>query len=853
MAGVTGRAIPRPEDVLGYAVGTERRLPDWHEIVAYFDRLAAASDLIDVERLGTSTAGLPYLAVTISAPENLARRDTLRRHLGRLYDPRGLDAATEQRIVEDGKVTAFFLCTQHSNELGAALMTLELAADLASGDDPETLDILENVVTVIVPTHNPDGHQMIVEWYRRWLDTPYEGQPMPWLYHPYVGHDNNRDWFMLTQVETRLYAALHNREHPQLVFDMHQMGRDGARFMVPPFIDPLDPNQDPVIQQGFADLGTAIATRLTAAGKAGVATNIIFDNYSPSLAYGNYHGSVDLLSEAASVRLATSVTIEEDKLKVERGFDPRKRTWNHPMPWQGGAWTLRDIVEYDRLAALAFLEHAARNRRQWLRNYAGIMRRTVEREYGPGKSAFAFLIPRDQDDPVTTFELLETLALGGVEVEQAQADFTADGVEYPAGTSVIRLGQPAGNFAKTLLEVQDYPDLRRWPDGPPAPPYDIAGHTLPLQMGVRCIQVERPFDVAAARLSVADPVRPRGTLYGADGRGWTIAPQTNAAVLAVNRLLGAGHEVLRLHAAATVDDRVLAPGTYVVPFASGMRETLETLSHDTGIDAMSFTALLDAPLARLRLPRIGIYQSWRPAIDEGWLRWILEHYAQPYQTLHDADIRQGRLRDRFDTIVLPQQKPEDILKGNPEKNDYKEPYPPEYVGGLGQLGVDALIDFVEHGGTLVALDSACDFAIKHLYLPVRNVVEGLPEEEFYCPGSLLRLLFDDPGHPLAFGMQRHAVALFMKSPVFEPVQRGARLDDRVRVVGSYPLYEPNLSGWILGADKLAGKAALVEVSLGRGRVVLVGFRAHFRAQARGTYRVLFNALQPSVEEWVELG
>lgn len=317
---------------------------------------------------------------------------------------------------------------------------------------------------------------------------------MPWLYHPYVGHDNNRDWFMLTQVESRLYADLHNRERPQLVFDMHQMMRDGARFMVPPFIDPLDPNQDPVIQQGFADLGTAIASRLTAAGKAGVATNIIFDNYSPSLAYGNYHGSVDILSEAASCRLATTVDVPEDKLKAERGFDPKVRSWNQPLPWKGGAWSLRDIVEYDKLAALAFLEHAARNRRQWLRNYVGITRRAVERTDGP----YAFLVPPRQDDPGSAFELLDILRLGDVALEEATREFVADGVTWPAETVVVRLAQPSGSFAKTLLEVQSYPDLRRWPDGPPLAPYDIAGHTLPLQMGVRSVQIEKAFEAGAA-------------------------------------------------------------------------------------------------------------------------------------------------------------------------------------------------------------------------------------------------------------------------------------------------------------------------------------------------------------------
>src|SRR4051794_22712517 len=316
-------SIPSPEDMLGYPVGAERKIPDWTQMVDYFRRLAAASERVELEELGRTTDDNPLILVTISAPENLARREELRAINARLFDPRATPPEEVEGLVAAGRNVALLLCTQHSNELGAALMTLELAHDLAARDDAATRTILENTITLIIPCANPDGHRMIVEWYGRWLDTPYEGQPMPWLYHRYVGHDNNRDWFMLTQAETRLYAALHNREHPQLVFDMHQMGRDGARFMVPPFIDPLDPNQDPVIQQGFGDLGTAIATRLTAAGKAGVATNIIFDNYSPSLAYGNYHGSVDILSEAASCLLATPVTIDEDKLKAGRGFDPK--------------------------------------------------------------------------------------------------------------------------------------------------------------------------------------------------------------------------------------------------------------------------------------------------------------------------------------------------------------------------------------------------------------------------------------------------------------------------------------------------------------------------------------------------
>ena len=829
--------VPSPEEVLGYRMGTERRLPDWPEIVGYFRTLAQASDRVTVEELGPTTDGNPFVVVAVSDPANLTEEARARNRalLARLADPRGVADAEAEAAIAEARTVAIILATQHSTEIGAALMTLELAHGLAVGQDPTTRELLANTVTLLIPSANPDGIRIVHDWYARWLGTDYEGCDLNTLYHPYVGHDNNRDWFMLTQAENRLYVELHNREHPQLVFDMHQMYRDGARFMVPPFIDPLDPNQDPVIQQGFAALGSAIAARLTAAGKAGVATNIIFDNYSPSLAYGNYHGSVDLLSEAASCRLATPVTLEEDDLKVDDGFDPRKRTWNHPLPWEGGTWTLRDIVEYDLLAARAFLEHAAKYREQWLRDYLGIARRVVVRDKVP--YAYVFPAPAQQPDPPTAAELLQTLARGAVEVEAATAPITADGVTYPAGTHVVRLAQPAGAFAKTLLEVQRYPELRRWPDGPPQPPYDISGHTLPIQMGVRAVEVRTPLDDGvAASLRRLDVVpNPVGSVSGEGRFGWAIGPHTNKATLAAQRLLGADYRVHR--AADRVPGLGLPAGSLLVPAADGLDAFVRVLADETGIDVVG----LDGPLAVDTLEqspvRLGVYRSWKPAIDEGWCRWVLEEYGVPHETVRDQDVRQGDLIARFDALLLPHQPAADLIEGNREKNAFKEPYPPEYVGGLGDIGMAALQAFVDAGGTLVALGGAGEAVARRFALPVRNVVEGLPETDFYCPGSMLRTVVDTR-HPLGWGLPRETAVLFLKSPVWDLT--GGR--DEGTVIARYPQSDPSLSGWILGPKHLAGKAALLEVPLGEGRVVLVGFRPQFRAQARGTYKVLFNAL-----------
>jgi hypothetical protein len=837
--------IPSPERVLGHRMGEAGWLPEWDDILRYFRELDAASGRVSVDVLGESTSGKPYIVVAVSAPENLqpSARERNRQLLGRLWDPRDLGDDETDLILTEARSVGVILATQHSTEIGAALMTLQLAYELASADDADTLEILGNTIALLIPSHNPDGVQMIAEWYQRWAGTGFEGADLPFLYHPYTGHDNNRDWFMMTQDETRLYVDLHNREHPQAVFDMHQMGRLGPRYMVPPFIDPLDPNQDPVIQNGFAALGTHIAQRLTAEGKAGVVTHAIFDNYSPSLAYGNYHGSVDLLSEAASTRLATPVTLTEDELTGEHGFDPKQRLWNQPMPWKGGEWTLDAIVDYNRIAARAFLEHLARNRRQWLVDYLGINRRTSTRTEKP----YGFVIPAAQRDPGTAAELLEILQRGLVEVHEAIADMVIDGVTWPAGTRIVSLNQPAGTFAKTLLEVQKYPDLRQWPDGPPSHPYDIAGHTLPIQMGVRAVPIEKPLADDLALKLLEGPVDYQGRVTGpARGvKAWVFDERSNASMAAVIDLLAEEVPVYRAREANAALG--IRPGSIIVPASDDRRSLIQEISQGTGADVVAVDAPVDIAAWRQARVRLGVYKPWTATIDEGWARWVLEEFAVDYETLETPDIRQGGLRGRFDVILLPQMKAEELRDGLPEKTRYKDPNPPEYVGGLGSLGMDALREFAATGGTLIGIDHVSQALIEGFALPVRNALKDKPQEEFFCPGSLLQVVVDTK-HPLGYGLPRETAVLFIESMAFET----AGTD--VTTVATYPSSNPNLSGWILGSEHLERRGALVDVRYGEGSVVLVGFRPYFRAQSRGTYKVLFNAIARAgyVEEQLTL-
>lgn len=821
-------AIITPTDHLGFTPGDARKLAPWSRIVAYFHLLGARSPRVHTEVLGNSTEGRPFLLSIITSAETHARLDQYRETQSRLADPRGIDAKRIAALIAEGKTVVLVTCTIHATEVGATMMAMGLAHDLATKDDATTRQILDNVILLLVPSLNPDGWDLVEQWYMKTLDTPFEGSAPPQIYQTYTGHDNNRDWFMLTQAENRLAVEkIHNVWHPQIVYDLHQMMPDGPRYFVPPFIDPYDPNVDPILSQEINVLGSTMAQALAAHGKSGVTTNVIFDAFSPSRAYQHYHGGVRILSEAASCRIATPVTINKEDLKVGRGFDPHTATWNHPNPWPGGEWTLADIVSYNRISTDALLLHAARYRDMWLSNFAALSRRAIERVGPP----VAFVVPAGQRDPVTVAELLQVLQRGGVELTRAKTRFTADGVTYPAGSAVVPMTQPYGAYAKTLLEAQKYPDLRLYPDGPPKPPYDITAHSLPLQMGVETVAVTTPLK--ADLTPVAGLVAlPKGTVKGTGTAGIVVGAETNASVKLVNALLAEGLEVSRTSGPVRGGGEEFAPGAYVIAATGDVLDRVRGRCVEQGARA-AVVERVPTAARRLRQPKIGLYRPWwSNAIDEGWTRFVLEEYGFLYDTLRDGDMRQGDLRGRCSCIILPAMSAKMIMEGN-TPNDY----PPEYTGGIGELGAANLRRFVESGGTLIALDTACEVAIKQCYLPVTNVLEGLTAQEFYSPGSMVRILLD-PHHPIGYGFERESVALFVNSPAFE-VHGGAA------AVARYPMSNPLLAGWMLGPEKIQGRAAVVEVPVAQGKVILIGFRAQFRAQARGTYRLLFNSIYAS--------
>jgi hypothetical protein len=808
---------PAPESVLGFVPGEDSRLASWGQVLGYIEALDAASARVSVEEVGKTTEGRPFVIATVTSEANHARLEEIRRANARLSDPRGLSEAEAERLVAAGKVIVAMAYSIHSTEVGGTLAALRLLHRLTASADLRERAMLDAAVLLVIPSHNPDGTELVAEWHAKQAGTAFATTAPPWLYHPYTGHDNNRDWYMFTQAETRLTVRhLHARWHPQILHDVHQMGARGARLFLPPYTDPWEPNVDPALTAAVGALGSHVASRLTTAGRLGVVTGAIYDAWTPARAYPHTHGGVRILSETASARLAAPIELRADEL-AGRGleYDPRRPSANFPAPWPGGTWRLGDIVETQLQASLAILEHAAHNREHWLRTALAVRRRAVARQ-----QPFAFAIPTGQRDPAAVRRLVEVLQTGEVEVERARAPFSAGERRYAAGTLVVRMQQPASAFAKTLLERQRYPDLREHAGGPPKRPYDVTAHTLPLLLGVEVQEIPARFE---AELQLADaPLQPTPRL----GRGPRLAlSHASGDLVALGRLLAKGVKASWALEPFDEGGRRFPAGTLLLP--SSARRMLEPLASELGIEPVPVRA---APRRlALRQPRVGLYRSFVPSMDEGWTRFVLEQeMSVPYQTLLDRDVRAGGLAARFDAIVLPAQSATTLRAGHA-----KGSMPEEYTGGLGPQGGEALAAFVREGGTLVALDSATAYAIEALSLPVKDALAGVDAKSFYCPGSILAVAVDMSA-PLAHGLPETLPVWFEESPAFEATGG--------RVLARYGDGDPLLSGWLLGGERLRGRAALVEVPLGKGRVVLVGFRPQYRAQSRVSYAVLLNAL-----------
>jgi len=600
--------VPSPEQVFGFRPGADYKLADYPMMLDYYRKLAAAApDRVRVADIGPTAEGQHMILAIISSSENIAQLDRYREISRQLALARGLSDEQARELARQGKAIVWIDGGLHASEVAHAQHSPELAYRVVTEETPEMHFIRENVILLQVPVMNPDGLNLIAKWYRQNVGTPYELAEMPWLYHHYVGHDNNRDWYMMTQPETRNVARLLYQEwFPQIVYNHHQAGPFPSRIFVPPFDDPMNPNIPPLVIRGVNLVGEAMTARLQKEGKAGAVSRMSFDTWwNGGMRTAPYfHNMVGILTETALYHYATPKFYKPEEIPrtFRDGVSALEPSTYYPDPWRGGWWRLRDPVEYMLTASLAVLDIGARRREEWLYDIYQMGKDAIRA--GEKGGPYAYVIPPEQWDPGAGVTLINALRLGGVEVLRAKAELIADGKKYPAGSYVILAAQPFRAYVIDLFEPQKYPDLRLYPGGPPKRPYDITGWTLSLQMGVTVARVERPFTAELDLVELAPmPERP--------GEG-VLSRRENASFRAVNQALKAGKPVY----VATEKFTGGEAGTFIVGRA----------------------APAEAKALTQRAPRIGLYQSWVANMDEGWTRTALRH-TQSRPSAGDGTLR----------------------------------------------------------------------------------------------------------------------------------------------------------------------------------------------------------------------
>jgi zinc carboxypeptidase len=828
----TAQSVPTPESVLGHKPGDDFYLANYDESRDYFRKLAASSNRIKLISVGKTTRGLDWEIALISSPRNLAQLDRYKDISRRLALGRGLSDEDARSLAREGKAIVHLDGGLHSTEVAGAQHTIQLAYKLiATQGDPEIDAILENVIVMLWPTLNPDGQNQVVAWYRKNLGTPYEVSPLPDLYQEYVGHDNNRDGYMNNMIESQDVTRTELEWNPVVFYCHHQTAPFPTRIFIPPFTEPISSNIHPLMGRWLNAFGINMAAYLDEHQMPGAIHRTGFDNWYPGfLDFTHiFRNSIAFFTETALYRYATPHFYTIDEFPKDR--QALRAEVFYSSPWKGGWWRLSDAVRYMLGASMAVLDTTAKYRESLLYNRYQAARDNISRfKIEP---PFAYLIPAQQHDLPTAAALVEKLLINGIEVHQAIKPLVANGREYKIGTWVVLMDQPFAPLVKELFEPQRYPDLRETPNGPPILPYDVAGWTLPMQMGVETAVVLQPMsaDLRSGLRLLEQVAPPPGSVQGT-GAAYIISHRANISFKAINDVLATGGKVgFSTTEVPTPDGQ--QTGAMVVTGID--RERMAEIARKNSIVAQAI-ANSPAVLVSTRKPRVGLYRPWVPVIDEGWTRWILENYGFAPVTLRNGDVQAGHLIERFDAIIIPDSSSRVILEG----------YAPgsisgEYAGGIGDAGVEALRDFVRSGGTLITFNNASLMAIDALGLPVSNVLSDLKNDQFFCSGSLLRVELRDLTHPGLWGMPRDPIVMFERGPAFEPKSgfQGA-------ILATYPKERnPLASGFLLHPERIQGKAAALEVFYGGGRVYLFGFRPQWRGQSHGTYKLIFNAIYDS--------
>ncbi len=866
--------VTTPEEAFGHEIGADYVLVDYTELHDYWIRLAHESDRMLLDTIGTTSEGRPQIMAVISSPRNLARVDHYRDIAARLARAKGVDETEARRLSHEGKAVVWIDGGLHATEVLGAQQLAELVYEMNDRSDPETLRFLNDVILLVVPA-NPDGMQLVSDWYMREADPKARSTAgVPVLYSKYAGHDDNRDFYMSALAETtNMNRVLYRRWYPQIVYDHHQTGPAGTVMFAPPFRDPPNQFLDPLVVIGIDQVGSAMHQRFIAEGKggttmrSGAAYSTWWNGGLRTSPY--FHNMIGLLTETIGNPTPQRIPFVPAQ-QLPRG--------DIPLPVQPGPWHFRQSIEYEMTADRAVLDYASRNKDHLLFDIWRMGENSIQAgsrdswtvtpsEVDTAEAAVTrgtradwrhwlrdpakrdprgFIIPSDQRHFLTATKFVNALLKNGVEVQRATASFEVAGKRYPAGSYVVKTDQAFRPQVLDMFEAQDYPNDFRYPGGPPIPPYDATGWTLAWQMGISFDRILDGFDGPFEPITADTVAPPPGKVVDGSEASGFVVDHVNDAFVALNRVLRAGGEAAWYTDTLAVDGKTFAPGAL---YLETDRASVETLAREKGLDFYGVRRRPPGPSMPLHAVKVGLVDVYGGSMPSGWDRMILEAFGFDFDVLYPPDLDAGDL-SRYDVLVIP----DGIIPSAGRRGRFGQTgtgldtaaVPERYRRRMGRVTLDKtvprILDFVRRGGTVVAIGSSTRLAYE-AGLPLQDALTAdgkpLPSTEFFVPGTLLEMEVD-PVSPLADGLSAHTTVMFSRSPAFrvEPGAAGRGIER----VGWYDSAHPLRSGWAWGQGHLEGAAAVVEADLGRGKLILCTPRITFRAQPHGTFPFLFNGI-----------
>jgi hypothetical protein len=850
----TPSVIPSPEEWFGFKPGADRSLFDYDQMIAYLRKVDEGSTRMSMQEIGESPQGKKMYLVFISSPENISNLEEYREVNRKLALDWQMSDVERDKLVEKGKVFMLFTLSMHSEEVGPSQAFPIVLYDLVTTQDPARRQWLDQVVLMVVPNHNPDGMQMVVDHYKKYKGSVYEGSSLPGVYHKYVGHDNNRDFVALTQKDTRAVASIYNTIwYPQVMMEKHQMGTTGVRYFVPPAHDPIAENVDEGIWNWTWVFGSNLSRDMTANGCSGVAQHYLFDDYWPgSTETAIWKNLIGMLTECASANIATPVYVEKNELRVGgKGLGEYKKSINMPLPWPGGWWKLGDIVKYELESTWSMMATASASRKEILRFRNDLCRKEVNK--GKTLAPAYYVLPSNQHDPGELVACVNLLLEHGVECYKLKGNLQWQNTLFADGSVIVPLAQPYRAFIREVMEKQVFPARHYTPGGEIIRPYDITSWSIPLHKGLQVTTIESVYlPLETAMESIHSPF----TLWKSND-SWNnsldciLLSDLNESYKGAFKALAMGIPVLRTTEDQVIDGKRIPAGSFCIHPAS--KEQWYSLSNELSVDISWLPSGKLSGTIINAMPRIGILESWFHEMDAGWTRYILDEYHIPYTLVRPSELATTGYQLKFDVLVIPDQEKTVLMEGKYKSGEqyYIADYPPEYMKGMGKDGFQKVLKFLNDGGVILSWGSSVGLFTGNLELkttaeskeefslPFSDVSGELKKAGLDCPGSLLRVELKQD-FPLTWGMQAEAGVFGRGEPVFRTSVPGFDMDRRV--IATFPEENILMSGYCEKPEKLAGFPSMVWIRKGKGELVIYGFNPVFRASTPGVYKLFLNGL-----------